>query len=320
MITFRSYLNEINAQYNILKHNDLTRRPQRMEIFISKLQNNEEFLTTKGMVKIKIKQDELNNVIEKIKEKGFTYTFNSNKGKINYPKDFYKSAEFGGRGKGSGVAKENYYLSKFEKLLEETKEKIQKPYVPIQVPGEKTIYRITSVQSTPGTPKSDFHLIDINGNEVMWLSHKDGTTVKAYQQYGGILEVYKTTKSKELEEFIKILQNITAGEFPKGKAFMRVIKNKKDKLVAIFGKDYGKKRGRNNVDVLLQGNIQLLNKGNYFILDSSHTIVNGEVPAGEYEPVYFARYSSDRNNLGITACRAMIAPLGIVSGRDYEEI
>ena len=85
-------------------------------------------------------------------------------------------------------------------------------YVKVKV-GKNT-YTVTSVTKTKGMPKSDFNFVDTKGKAVGFISHKDGTSPKGFQQWSGTSqqnakEIYK---HKETQDFINTLK----GMFPTG--------------------------------------------------------------------------------------------------------
>ena len=84
------------------------------------------------------------------------------------------------------------------------------------------------VFSTPGTPKSDFHLVDINGNEIVWISHKDGKTAKDFQQWGGISQAKEPSvySNEEVQTFVKDLKTAYPNGLPRETTLFRKIKNK----------------------------------------------------------------------------------------------
>ena len=69
--------------------------------------------------------------------------------------------------------------------------------------------------STPGTPKSDFHFLDLEGKEIVWMSHKDGSKASDFQQWGGISKnVPNTHNHKETKEFLGDLkENFEDGDW-----------------------------------------------------------------------------------------------------------
>ena len=83
-------------------------------------------------------------------------------------------------------------------------------YVKVKV--GKNNYTVKSVVKTKGTLKSDFNFVDTKGKPVGFVSHKDGTSPKGFQQWSGTSqqnakEIYN---HKETQDFIKTLK----GMFP----------------------------------------------------------------------------------------------------------
>jgi len=177
-------------------------------------------------------------------------------------------------------------------------------------------YTIAGAETTPGTPKSDFHLLDPNGKETVWISHKDGTTPRHFQQWSGVTRQAgdKIFNHPEVQKFGQDLKQYLQDEFGvsnmvERQTFARKIQDINLQMYAVYGPDYGKKFGRNNVTIVLQGPIKLVNVGNFYQLESNHTLINGQKITGPYEPVLIARPSSGRQNLGVRGARIMIAPV-----------
>jgi hypothetical protein len=313
--------------YSQLQHSDLKKfigTKQRLDIFIDKIVDGDYFLTTKGAVKLDMMQ-KINNTQWTPKELkslmgkgGFTATFAGRNEKnvvvkVDYPKDFLKNEDFGGKGKGSGTIKEDAALRNFRSEIQSVRDKFGLPYVPIKVNGR--VVNAVDVVSTPGTPKSDFHLIDPSGKSVAWFSHKDGTTAKEYQQYGGLTELSKKFPNhKEIMQFIDDVKTASGGALASGTSYMRPLKDKEVAKAAIYGIDYDSGRpGIQNVDLLLQGKIKLVQNGNVWNIDSAHTIENDDIPTGGYTPQLFVR-KGDRSNFGIGNARFMIAPMELKRG------
>src|SRR6056300_867678 len=168
MKRFKSYLEE-QLQFTVLTHSDLTKylkkgNSARLDTFLDKIKNKKEFLTTKGEVIIKDKVPDR----EEFSKPGFKFTFNTTGGNVQYPGDFLKTPEFGGKGKGFGTAAEDRALTNFRKELEAAMVKENSGVLHMKVGGREVT--VAGIVSTPGVPKSDFHLIDDKGEEVAWLS------------------------------------------------------------------------------------------------------------------------------------------------------
>ena len=96
----------------------------------------------------------------------------------------YKDAAFVGRTQSTTA--EDYQVKVIRESLAKIKDKLGSDYVELQV--GRNYYKVVDVESTPGTPKSDFHFRDINGNMVGFVSAYDGNSPSAIQQWGGISE------------------------------------------------------------------------------------------------------------------------------------
>ena len=81
--------------------------------------------------------------------------------------------------------------------------------------------------------------------------------------------------------------------------------------MAIYGHEYkkGGKLGRNNVTMLIQGKVDVKQKGtegDVYELTGDIVHYNGEHMTAGYVPFFAVRYSSDRKNFGIKGARVSI--------------
>lgn len=224
----------------------------------------------------------------------------ANDGKHYRFSDLNKTKEFGGKGKGWGVEIEQRQIEAFNKALDNFK------VIPIEI-GNKT-YDVLELQKTPGIPKSDFHFIDSMKKEIVWISHKDGKRAFDFQQYSGISE-REIHDEKEVKDFIETVKQ----KFPKGidrsTTVARKIENRKIKMRAIYGVDYGGAFGKQNVTLLAQGDLKLEKSGNTFKIDAFRVHLNGTDLVGEYEPVLMCSYKGDRDQEGVKGGRFTISSI-----------
>jgi len=294
-----------------LSPSELRKYDWRAEVLIKKLQNKEPIELVNSKKVILNMPDNGEDKIRNGTPKDLSILRFSSGDNTEYKlSDILKNNDFGGRGAGSGTAKEDVALQSLISQIDEAKTKIAKSTIPIKI-GSK-IYDVYSAASTLGTPKSDFHLLDINGKEIVWISHKDGKTPRDFQQWGGLSQrkeplVYKHLESQTFIQDIKT-KEYPNNDFPKATTLAREIKDPNLKNMSIYGNEYGKALGRQNVTVLLQGNINLVQQGEIYILKSFHTHLNGELMSPEFEPVFLAIYKGDRSDFGIKGVRVVIAP------------
>ena len=218
----------------------------------------------------------------------------------------YKDSVFSGKSFKPTV-KEDIQLSSLQQQITEAVIKSGSDHIVVKCNGKK--HKIIGAFKTPGTPKSDFHLIDISGKECVWISHKDGKTVKDFQQWGGVSKKEYPITPKEVDSFVTKIRSIFGNTLPSAMTVAMKITDKQLKNSAVYGMLYGKSLGRQNVTVLLQGDIKLINKSSHYELSSHITHYNGNEIKGDYEPVLMAIYKSDRNNFGIKGARFSISPI-----------
>lgn len=308
------------ANYNILKHSDLTKRGgDRLGIFLDKIKIGSEFLTTKGLAVVDKKQHKL--LSTSMQTTGFSALLeakvNSIKVDLKYPSDFYKTPDFGGKGAGSGTAAEDLFLTKFRDEIEKVLAETKSPYVKVRLGNKRTV-KVSSVEKTSSAgfqrdPKSDFTLLDENGNAVGWLSHKAGRKASDFQQYGGLSEQIFSNNAG-VKKFMKDLIKMYPKGLPSGVSAYRIVKDEDVIKRSVYGIDYGKQPGPQNVDEFHQGQIKLTKKGTFYVLESVHKGNNGDIPTDDYQAIYFARYTSDRGarvaNEFLGNARVGVFPIG----------
>lgn len=288
-------------------------REYRANVIIKKIADKSPFEMSNG-AKIILKAS--TSVISILKKANKTSTelnnirFLGSDGKEYKLSDIKKNNEFGGKGDRSGVAKEDAALESLNKQIALAKKKESSATIPIRI--DNKTYKVTIAESTPGTPKSDFHLLDIDGKEVVWISHKDGRTPRDFQQWGGISQQKEPSifSHPETQKFIRDLKTTYPRGLPPATTLYRKIKDKKLKMLSVYGNKFGGSLGQQNVSILLQGPITLEKSGASYRLRANHVHFNGEsVDAGGFEPVLMAIYKGDRSDAGVLGTRIVISPI-----------
>jgi hypothetical protein len=278
-------------------------REERIVIFIQKYERGDEFelvTSINGKKKVKLIFDLSIHKRLKNKINPGTIVFQTNLGKEIKLSNLAKTSEFGGMAdkKISTTHIEEKEIISIREQLIDIKKKLATTTVPIKI--KNTIYEVYDIQKTPGTPKSDFHFLDINGKEIVWMSHKDGRTAKDFQQWGGISKnVPNTHNHKETKEFLKSLKENFDDGLPRGANVVKEIKDNNLKNKSVYGDDFkqgSRQYGRDNVQLVLQGPVKLVKKNSYYEIDANHTSENGKIMKGDYEPTFTAQYRSDRND------------------------
>ena len=184
--------------------------------------------------------------------------------------------------------------------------------------GSRIVHGVAGVKKTPGTPKSDFHLIDQNNKPLAHISHKKGKTPKDFQQWGGITE-REIVNHPEVKYFQQQVNTIwTGGAIPPGQSAFMKIKSDDLKMMSVYGVKYASGGiNPNKVDVLLQGDpgLKRISPTQFELTASGHVHYHGEKLTGGYEPVLAVIYKGDRTQLGLKGARASIYPIG---GRTFK--
>lgn len=184
--------------------------------------------------------------------------------------------------------------------------------------GTKKIKGVAGVQKTPGTPKSDFNLCDINGKPLIHISHKKGNKATDFQQWGGITES-RVAKHKEVLKFIDQCQMLYGDKIGSGESAFKKIKSTDLKMMAIYGVDFDSSVAtENRVDVLIQGDpgLKQKSKGVFELTATGHIHYHGDIPTGGFEPVLAIIYKGDRDQGGIKGARISIYPS---RGRSFKD-
>jgi len=230
----------------------------------------------------------------------------------------YKDSIFSGRTQNTTAA-EDAEVSSIRRMLENIKNKTGSDFVTLKI--GKNFYQVVNVESTPGTPKSDFHFRDVAGRMVGFVSHKDGATATAIQQWGGITVRGEPILAAhpETQAFVATCQAKFGNQMPRATTVARRIKDNRLKMQAVYGNGFGGPSSIQNVDVLLQGtvNISKVDASRYKLTASAQTHSNGDPIGGAYEPVFMCIYKGDRANYGINDARMVISGRGGRSIKEY---
>jgi hypothetical protein len=300
--------------------------------FAEKLKNGEEFeLQTGTKVKLQYQPVIYKLLIEaskyptKYQKNLQNARFAALKGAAVYKiTDFKKTVEFDGKPDRppAGIEAEEKTAARINLTLANIIKKYNyKNGVPI-VMHNKVVGYAATCGKVPGTPKSDLVLFDTKGREVVWISYKDlkkkksggyESPEKSFQQWGGMTSA-TMQEFPQVQEFIEKLKL----RFPKGmksgdNCAMK-IKGPKSELIkkkAVYGDDFapGAKCGRNNVNFVVQGRLDLVSApGGYTIVSTNaghHQ--NGEALKSSMEPIFYARYTGESRGF-VPHCRATIYP------------
>lgn len=230
-------------------------------------------------------------------------------------KSILLNKEFIGKDIHHRVSNEDKVIESLCEQIDEAKEIEAYSSIKIKIKGK--IYEVSTVKSTPKSnppnAKSDFHLIDIDGKEIVWISHKSGSKVNDFHQWGGISlrEEETIARHTETKTFVANIKLLYPNGLPPNTTIYENISDKKLKLLSMYGKDYGKSMGRNNVSLIIQGDINLVNSNGIYEIKANHIYYNGDLAMYEYQPVLMATHKGgDRSDYGIPNTRLSISPEG----------
>ena len=253
-----------------LQRPNLLKNPARLQALINKIETGQPF-TLRGEAKpsVKIKLDP--ELLDNLKNGKVPDIFELEDGRTIRLSGLEKTSEFGGKGAGFSTRDEDAALVSINEQL--AKMKGDAPEIELVI-GDKKV-KVAKFISTRGTPKSDFHAVDANGNEVAWLSHKKGSKAKDFGQWGGMsdreMKVVYANMPEAKEEILKFAKDVIDrypdGAIPRATTLARKISNGKLRGISIYGNGFGGERGIQNVDLVLQGDPVF--KGNKLVATGS---------------------------------------------------
>ncbi|AGE48660.1 endonuclease [Paramecium bursaria Chlorella virus AN69C] len=185
-----------------------------------------------------------------------------------------------------------------------------------QLQGSKAKSPTAYVDREYNKPKADIAAVDITGKDVAWISHKAS---EGYQQYLKISGKNLKFTGKELEEVLSFKRKVVSMApvskiWPANKTVWSPIKSNLIKNQAIFGFDYGKKPGRDNVDIIGQGRPIITKRGSILYLTfTGFSALNGHLEnfTGKHEPVFYVRTERSSSGRSITT---------VVNGVTYKNL
>jgi hypothetical protein len=242
-----------------------------------------------------------------------TFTFFEDEAGEEYSiQDLSKDKDFGGKGAGSGTVVEDSNLKALNDKIQSLIEQNSIKSISVIVNGD-TFEGIVGAETQPSTPKADFNLVtsdeDGNTSPVVFISHKKaggkGATAGDFIRWSGYTMYAEHPEVKAFNEaLVKFLQ----GEgLPQKSRFISPIQDGELIQKLIYGPDYGGANSKDNVNIILQGEIDLLPKGNNtYELTAQHVQAPPSLPEGEYQPYLTSSYRADREMFRIPNNEAIV--------------
>lgn len=226
--------------------------------------------------------------------------------------NLYKDTAFGGTRR-TGTEQEDREITMLNDQLFSVMNATGSMEVTVRIGSQ--VVNVARAESTSGTPKSDFHLLNANGKRVAWISHKQGKSAKDFSQWGGMTE--RCIKDHpEVKQFAEDVRQMFSDGIPAKTTVARKISDAKLKAQAMYGRNFGAQHEDNNVNVIVQGPVKLKQEGVWYTLDGNLKCNGISVDGTEYEPALMAIYKGDRSNFGVKGARFSIYP---AEGRKVNE-
>ena len=169
---------------------------------------------------------------------------------------------------------------------------------------------IVTATTVPKTPKADFSFDNSKDERVIFVSHKAGKSAKDFQQYGGVTAF---AEDPEVQSFVQAVKDNLQdpNQMEPGRGFRRKVESPELIRKTVYGIDFEPKTnyGINNVQGLLQGPLKFTKVGEeetgepIYEMSSNHTILNPDLPEGEYEAYFYVTMRRNRNQFGIKDAR-----------------
>jgi len=215
-----------------------------------------------------------------------------------------KTAEFGGKGTGSGTKKEDMALTDASNKLS----KLNNGEPVTLIVNNKAYEGITGMITIPKHPKADFAYV-AGGTPVIFISHKDGRTAKDFQQYGGISRP-GIVNHPEVQDFVEAVKNSLQdpAQMEARTAFARPVKDPELIHKLVYGTEFkeGGPYGEQNVQALYQGPIEYEKNSQdpkTFTATANHVINNPDIPQGDYTPYFYVTFRRNMNQFKIKDSR-----------------
>lgn len=297
-----------------LSVNDLLKR-NNFNIFLARIRTGKDFiLNESGGQKIKLNKSivtELSSDITKFNKfkSGQSIVLPTSSGSTVRLTELYKDSEFSGRTQAT-TAQEDAQIIRVNQQLQIIFDKLGTDFIPLKV-GSIT-YQVGFCESTPGTPKCDFHFRGMSGY-VGHVSHKAGSGPKSFQQWSGTSARVEPAiyNHPETQAFVNTLREMFPNGMPPATTVGRKIQDETLKKLAVYGNGFGGPKGENNVDITMQGVLNIQSRGRYYELTcTGHKMNNGDRINANYEPVFLGVYKGDRSDHGIKGARVIIQPIG----------
>lgn len=296
----------------------------RVQKFLEKYKNNEKFeLNSGSFVNLAFEQQKYDILARKNNSEYQKLEFTDARVKTRKYKlsSFKKTVEFGGKppGGGAGVGIEMREINSINEQLYEIMGTTGKKSVEVIIKNKK-FYIAKCIKTGPGDPKSDFSLLDESGTAVAFISHKEGSTARDFQQWGGMTQA-EIQGHPESQMFIKQMQEKYPDGIPNATTVAKKIKDERLKHMSVYGVAFNPTGTYNieNVSLVLQGPIKLRRYGSGYKFHANHEHENGERITGDFEPVFMAIYKGDRSNFGVKGARFAIQPRGSRKVKEWIE-
>ena len=239
--------------------------------------------------------------------------FTDNNGNEYKLEDIVKTADFGGKVKGFSTKHETSALNEFDALIKSILQ--EKGVESINIKIDNDLYTgIVGAVNQPGVPKSDFNLINIENTPIVFISHKMEGGSRSFARWGGFVFAFKE-KNSEVMQFVQNISNkIQNNTFERNMSFAQKIDSQELKNRIVFGKDFGKEYSKNNVQLVIQGKVELnpTQEKNTYTITGENVWMSGQTPTDEFEPVLEAHYRSDFTSLGFKSCESFSRPISTI--------
>lgn len=222
-------------------------------------------------------------------------------------RQIFKDKELGSR---NSLCGENHIYATLQKEIE-TGVSLHGAINIFSADGRINIHDVVGIEKIKASKKAD---LKIKATNDYYVSSKDGSTSKDFNQYGGLSNIkYHSETTRFVESVKEYLKMKNMSEFPEGGLIKSKINDSDNEIskIAMYGSDMiSSITNENNVNAVIQGPINLENyDANNYKLSCNQFWIDKEIPKNDYAPCFTAR-RGDRNDMGIINCRMGIFTVG----------
>lgn len=286
---------------------EIRRYSWRPEIILKKIRNKNPFDIGGRKVILQMPKNG-----EQVLRKGTTAELNALRfaggaGQVYALADLTKTSEFGKKDE-HPLPLGDRVLASLHRQLSELKRTYGSATVPLTIRGKR--YDVYDVRATPGNFKSNIHFVDVDDREIIWVSWYPGQNnrdVTFWDSAKGRADT-KINTHRETQTFINEIKKLYPQGLTEPTTLARKITDARLKHLVLYGGNFGGALGRQNVTLVIRGDIKLTKRGDACIIEGFLLHNNGDLLKGGNDPVFMVSYKTNQSDFDIKNASVIIAP------------